>query len=492
MDASAGRRQPERRIPRRAFLHGAAVLGGVGGGLLWRERSDAPETPDDPKILEPPPSSPSPSGTAAPPRTRSWPIPRPVNHEAVVHVGTSLFITQVGGNIWAYDARTGAEKWRFRPTGLGTRWAGDPHAGAFDTVQQDPPVTAGKLLFTSLYWRTDEASPQDGPDAGVVMALDADTGREVWRRKVGHPADLAVGGDLLLIKPRPGGLGTQTDVLHAVELETGAEVWEFSHPTHDIQSFLPHRDAVVVSRMGGALATGLRPGTGRAMWHRDARDGLSGTPFQISGEVALFFGWSIGDPNDPGSSTAVHVSCAVAATGRILWQRDLPRSSQDKPFVHEGIVILHADGQVIALDLTSGVTKWTYQLPAYGYPVALRVADGLVLTRDTSDDPLISEINTGTGKDPSHSRIVALATGSGKKQWDLEVPGWPLEAIAVKDGIAVLLSTELSLRAVDIRRGRKLWEKSGAESAEVDGEFVRIEGEELDLVHLCTGATVRG
>jgi outer membrane protein assembly factor BamB len=482
---------------RRTVLFAAAALGGVGGGLLWRERRDVPPVSDDPKVLEPPPSSPKPSRTAAPPRTRSWPIALPLNHEAVVRAGASLFVAREAGSIWAYSARTGAEKWRFQPTGLGARRAGDPHADASDLVQQDPPVSGGKLLFTSLYWTAGEDAHVEFSDAwgGVVMALDADTGREVWRRKVGHPADLQVSGDLLLFRPRLGTLGTATDVLHAVDGETGAEVWEFSHPTHDIQSFLPHRDAVIVSRLEGALVTGLQPGTGRAIWHRDVRDGLFGDPFQIAGDVVLLFDWSIGDANDPASSTTAYVSCAVAATGKVLWHREFPRSSQDRPFVHEGAVILHADGHVLALDPTSGTTKWTYPLPAYGQPVALRVANGLVLTRDTSEDRLISEINAGTGEDPTHSRVVALAAGTGKKQWDVEVPGWPVEAITVKDGIAVL-SDHLSLRAVDVRRRRTLWKRPRADNAEVDGGFLRIEGEAIegeavDLVHLRTGTAVR-
>ena len=91
---------------------------------------------------------------------------RPTVSDGTVYCGNGY-----GGNLYAFDAATGRERWRF---------------GMVDSLWCEPAVTSGSVYVGG--------SNKDRNRGGKFYALDAATGRERWRLKDGRYAVVAGGG----------------------------------------------------------------------------------------------------------------------------------------------------------------------------------------------------------------------------------------------------------------------------------------------------------
>ncbi len=162
--------------------------------------------------------------------------------------GGTLYIAANDGRLYALERRTGARRWRFDTEGAGLDLAKE----GFDrrSIQSSPVIGEGMVLFGSrdghLYavdaksgqqrWRAAYApswivsSPTvDGDtvyvttsDAQLVAALDARSGREIWRRRLGgrlFPA-AAISGTALYV-------GTNEGQFVALDRATGAVRWRY-------------------------------------------------------------------------------------------------------------------------------------------------------------------------------------------------------------------------------------------------------------------------
>jgi alcohol dehydrogenase (cytochrome c) len=130
---------------------------------------------------------------------------------APIVVDGIMFVTGWDGFLWALDARTGAELWRYK------------HASPFDislccgNVNRGCAVADGLVFMTTLN--------------AHVIALDAETGKKVWDQvygdvRAGESATVAplVVKDMVIVGSSGGEFGVRGHA-DAFKLETGERVW---------------------------------------------------------------------------------------------------------------------------------------------------------------------------------------------------------------------------------------------------------------------------
>ncbi len=105
-----------------------------------------------------------------------------------------VYVGSHDGALYALDAATGSEIWRFE---TGSR------------VYTSPALSGGRVIF--------------GSDDGTLHALDARDGTEAWRFETGRPlyASPAVAGGVVYFAGEAGG------DLFALDAASGAELWRF-------------------------------------------------------------------------------------------------------------------------------------------------------------------------------------------------------------------------------------------------------------------------
>jgi outer membrane protein assembly factor BamB len=228
------------------------------------------------------------------PRTERMPDPFDVFLSSPTVVGDMLYIGSGDQSVYALDARTGTQRWKFA-TG--------------DVVHASPAVDNGTVYIGS--WDRN------------VYALDATTGREKWRyttgadtviyNQVGIASSAAVMNGMVLVGGRDGRF-------HAVDAATGAPRW-----THDnrggwtIGSPAVRDGIVYFATSDGRRFKALDAATG-ALRFELANPAISFSSPMLVGDVA-FYGTS------DGWVRAVNVRTGTSAGG---FQTDASRANAAK------------------------------------------------------------------------------------------------------------------------------------------------------------------
>jgi eukaryotic-like serine/threonine-protein kinase len=231
----------------------------------------------------------------------------------------------------AVDAGTGAPKWQFSVLGS-------------DSGYLWPPAVSGGAVYYCA--------------AGVMYALDAATGRQRWSISSGQLANIEVslsrptgaGSVVYLIGPSTHPDDPYAADVAAVDARTGRLRW-----TRSEQRLVQARtfEALVVS--DGHLLTvnppklvALDAATGKLRWSADTD--LYAT------ELVTVAGHALVGPTLDRAVIAVD-----ARTGRQIWRSPLPfdRASYGPPAIAGRTVYVAGDGGLRALDLATGVPRWT-------------------------------------------------------------------------------------------------------------------------------------
>jgi outer membrane protein assembly factor BamB len=281
--------------------------------------------------------------------------------------GGVVFAGSMDGSLYAVELATGRLKWRFDTLGRSLRSA----TYGFDrkSVQSSPAVVEGTVYVGGrdgfLYaidaetgaekWRFDHqvswviSSPAvwDGKvyagssDGGFLQAVDARTGREAWRIQI--PAIVwsspAIAGTTLYA-------GDGDGVLHAVDARTGRQRWTYRLGAGILGSPVPVGETVLVGSNDGTLYA-LGAGSGgllrrivfwdtayeRAAWlrgHTELRDYLAAHGYQVMDARALatFMEAAIADHGAARSVVAFAIDhlpaeLAVQKSGKALLRRYL-------------------------------------------------------------------------------------------------------------------------------------------------------------------------
>ena len=257
----------------------------------------------------------------------------PYGHEAApLVVGDTMYlVTPYPNHAYALDlSKPGAPiKWTYqphpRPMSVGK--------ACCDAVNRGPTYADGKLIFTLL-------------DAEVV-ALDAKTGRPLWRTPLGSPADGEtmtmspfVAGNLVLAGNSGGEMGVRGR-LTALDLDTGKEVWRAysTGPDADVRIGASYR-APYPWLAGKDLGVRSWPGT---MWQRGG-SAVWGWISYDPVEQLIYYGTSNPSPRVPAQRPGDNLwSSAVfardAKSGDVRWAYQFtPHDQWDYDAVNENIL----------------------------------------------------------------------------------------------------------------------------------------------------------
>ncbi|UCE85992.1 MAG: PQQ-binding-like beta-propeller repeat protein [Deltaproteobacteria bacterium] len=305
-------------------------------------------------------------------RTRSEGIDiQPVVFDRRVYVSTvpiSLGGLYAGGDtgvLHALDVATGAVLWSFDTVDSPDVW-GNPSVNSGGGAWYPPAIDAERRI---TYWGTGNPAPFPGvPDfpngtsrpgpnlyTDSALAIDSASGELLWYHQV-LPHDL-LDHDFMLIalaevagEPVVVGAG-KTGTVHAFRADTGDELWKVPVGEH-------FNDTLDAYPIGAKLL--VSPGIfGGVITPFAIADGVVyvpvlnfATPYQ--GDLFDLF------PFAGLESATSEVVALDLATGATLWTRDLPRPNFGATTVVNDLVFTSTyDGTLYALDRASGATRWT-------------------------------------------------------------------------------------------------------------------------------------
>ncbi len=173
-----------------------------------------------------------------------------------------------------------------------------------------------------------------------------------------------------------------------------------------------------------------------------------------------------------------------AGTGKIQWRVQLPTAARSAPTVADGKLFLETvDNQALALAAADGKTLWSYQggsadalvlgLPAPAY------ANGLVVTGFGSGDLVVLRAASGT---VAWSDSLAASRGRTSLSDLSAIRG----RAVIHDGVVYAVGMGRQLVALDLRSGRRLWEREvgSEESPWVAGGWLFVLSDEGEVAAL--------
>lgn len=317
-------------------------------------------------------------------------------------VSKRVIVATDTGSVIALDARDGKRFWS-RATG--------------DKVRAQPVVHGAHVYINS--------------DDGHLYKLEVRSGMEAWRTPIdSRPAPRAKRqvfdryGSSALVDESRVYVGGADGNLYALDATSGREVWRVASKDKVYASPIRHGDAVIFGSFDGFLYA-VATTDGRPRWQHDTRGAISTAPaiagdrivvgnraFELSGvdvgagtlawRQYFFFSWIDSVPTIAsgtvyvGSSDTVSVSAFDVATGKRQWQRALggwcwPQVAVTRDRVYAGVSAAKgafnvSRGALVALDRKSGKVRWAHVAPAdgdsWGFVASPAVANDRVFAAD--------------------------------------------------------------------------------------------------------------
>jgi outer membrane protein assembly factor BamB len=293
-----------------------------------------------------------------------------------------LYFANADGTLFAVDTKKVKARWTFRA----------------NRCTASSPAIDNRTVYMTFLNRPPCNATRPGLD-GVVVALNADTGKVRWRVKIApsESSPLVVDGTVYV--------GDWNGKVYALSAATGATRWTFK--TGD-----KVKDAMAYA--GGRIYFGsydhhvyaLNARTGKLFWRASAQQRLGprgrfySTPAVAYGRVYIgstdgkvySFGatsgklrWSHGTSDYVYSSPAVFeqrvyagsydgtLYCFDAATGDVCWKFKANGAISGSPIVINGIVYFSTlKGRTYGLDPKTGKVRWTFRRGSYAAVVSDR------------------------------------------------------------------------------------------------------------------------
>jgi outer membrane protein assembly factor BamB len=228
--------------------------------------------------------------------------------------------------IYAVDAHTGKEKWKFE---LGASISGAPtvgdgkifvgQQGGEDEYYCLEAETGKKIWDTKLDWVWGSATYSDGmvyvPGIdGYAWALDAENGHVVWKQPFSMSvcSEPAVEGDIVIF-------GCWDNYLKAFDKKTGKLLWQYNGAGTD--------SGVAIIKNGRVYVKNkcIDAQTGKLIWEfKDGNNIFNITPAYHDGKVYMscWHGLGLG-----GICVRAMVYCIDAETGELIWKQQGPDSA---------------------------------------------------------------------------------------------------------------------------------------------------------------------
>ena len=258
-----------------------------------------------------------------------------------------LYVGTNPGRFLAIDAASGEIAWEKR----------------FGRCIAASPTVADGVVYQPLM----DPSPCGNPDRdapGYIVALDADTGRELWRFQAGVIESSPVLVDGLLY------FGSWDRKVYALDVRTRTPRWTFE-TGDEVKAAPAYADGVVYVGSYDGKVYALDARTGKELWATGAQAGVGGagnfyaTPAVAYGRVFI-------------GNTDGKVYAFGARSGDLLWSQSTGGYVYSSAAVWDRTVYVGSyDGNLYALDAATGDVRWTF--PAQGrISGAATVIDGVV------------------------------------------------------------------------------------------------------------------
>ena len=285
--------------------------------------------------------------------------------------------------------------------------------GMHDLMEYPPSYCDGRL-YVNL-------------ERGVTVALDARTGRILWRHRApGFTASTPAIGNGRVIVSSHGG------TVSALRSSDGALLWQLKTGVPVESSPVVVGNAVYVGAADGRLFS-LDERTGRVRWTYDVAGRISSSPSVLDGRVFI-------------TTYSGGIFCLHAGNGRRIWSRFFGRNAfQGDSFYSsastDGIRVFAASksGLVVALSVANGHTIWSADTggSVYGTP---SVAHGLLNVADLSGN------------------VRAFRASSGAEVWTDHVSGRVLGPTLVVGSLVFFSTLEGRTYAAQTATGRIVWQ----------------------------------
>ena len=370
-----------------------------------------------------------------------------------VVVNGVVYIQDLEANVYAVDLATGKLKWEY-PVNIPEASGPGPDgvAVANGTVYGDSSTAVfalsaatGKPVWVDSHLLSNgdgkfEIQPQaangrvyissaygDGPSGGVVMALDAATGKRLWSFNTIRTPDQAVQA----IGAGAGG-AWETPLVGS----DGSVTFGIGNPYQSLSAAVSHPAAQLYTDS----EVNLDAATGKLRWYyqvlpndfydHDIQD--SPIAASINGAPVIVGGGKLG-----------YVCAWNARTGKLAWKTSVGE--------HDG----HDNDSVLALEHKLTLqAPYTYEPGGYGgvlTDMALAAGTVYVATVDLPFKETSAKTVAPLPENSGAGEIEALSLATGKVEWDTKVPQMPLGAATISNDLVI--STLFHGELIALNRG---------------------------------------
>lgn len=338
-----------------------------------------------------------------------------------VIAGGMLVVGSSDGNLYALDAKTGHEKWRFTADSAVSSTAAiasgrvffSSHAGTFYAV---------KFEDGTLLWKT-----RFGPDA--ARAYEHETGE--------HP--VTYDGDFLLSSAAVFNdtvvVGGGDGLVYALNAQSGHPRWKFRTEGRVRSSPAISLGVVYVGSYDGSLYA-IAFDSGKLLWRYDTKGrSLNSADFGFD-RRSILSSPSVSDGIVYIGSRDSHLYAVDAATGTLKWLCDYEKNDGmtwaiSSPAVRGGFVYMGtADGRFVhALRTADGQELWRFRMPGRVWSSPAIAGSQLYITNQSG-------------------ALYAVDTTAGKESWHFQTSASVQSSPAVADGIIYFGSNDGGVYAI--------------------------------------------
>lgn len=346
--------------------------------------------------------------------------------------GGKIYVLDARARVFAFDANSGEPQWHVSV-------APEGHASLLNTlslglVGENTKVDATKGFGGGIAFDGGKLFATTG--FGEIVALDAASGKELWRVNVGVPifnAPTANGGRVFV--------SSQDNHFHAFAESNGRELWDHQGITESAGILSSSSAAVTGEFIIAPYTSGeiyaLRVLNGRPAWNDMLTRSGGVTALSELDDIA-------GRPVvDRDMVFAISHSGVMAAinlnTGDRVWTRDL--GGIQTPWVAgDYLYVLTSQSQLMCLTRKEGRVKWIHQLPRWKDP------------GDNTSDPVVWSgpvlVSDRLVLVSSDGHAESLSPYTGALLGRVEIPGGAYIAPVVANDTLYLLTNDATLVAL--------------------------------------------
>jgi len=285
----------------------------------------------------------------------------PVYSSPTVVDGT-VYVGSHDRNLYAIDAETGEEQWRFR-TGKNPNLHGKMGMKGVG-IRSSPQVVDGTVYF--------------GANDYNVYAVDAATGEEEWRVETEsyiYSSPTLVDGIVYV--------ASRGSTLYALDADTGDSIWEADAGISGTAPLVVDGKVIVGSYTLDRTVSCYDANTGEVLWQREQGTETCSSPTYHQGKILL-------------GSLDKNVYALDPETGDIDWKTDVGSTQNNASFTAKDgtVYATRYGGGMVALDVATGDKLWEAQTFSAGNQAPTIVGDTVALVHQAGG---LSFVDAETG-----------------------------------------------------------------------------------------------